>query len=310
MGYFVSKQWRNIKQAFGQRNFYKAIEPEDASQARAIQRPMTLEYYADLIDRAKINWTDKCETQGKSQVSRQYDESVEKQRYDVVHKALNLEVFFIMAVHLLEGSGNWNTQLHNGELWSKKTTLVPKGLGPWADWVTSCIHPQTGSLIHRGQFITNGYFEEYCKESEAHNGWGYRSHGKDSAYLVGGTSIKTGKYVADGVFDQNAVSSQIGFIPLALMGEKLGYWTLKRYSTTTVPVPIPLPVPTPNKPPVWVYGTTSPSGKRLQNALNTELLIHHPDLPQLAVDSNLGGKSNVAFKLVSGKNLLNFPENP
>jgi lysozyme family protein len=52
-----------------------------------------------------------------------------------------------------------------------------------------------------------------CFKLEGYNGWGYRKHGINSPYLWSfSNNYERGKYVADGHWDANAVSKQVGAV--------------------------------------------------------------------------------------------------
>lgn len=135
-----------------------------------------------------------------------------KPRYVAVSTPLGIPWYVTGILHLMECDCNFDCHLHNGDPLTARTVDVPKGRPPkgrppftweqsandalrfdgfydWPDWSTA------GTLFR---------FESY-------NGFGYRSHGVNSAYLFGGTNHYTaGKYVSDGVFSHGAVSKQIG----------------------------------------------------------------------------------------------------
>jgi len=108
---------------------------------------------------------------------------------------------------------NFRTHLHNGDSLTDRTTHVPRGrptLGyPPFTWEESAIDALSTDQHWNtwGDWTITGM--AYLLEK--YNGFGYRSKNTPSPYLWAGTSIYTsGKYVADHVFDPNAVSEQIG----------------------------------------------------------------------------------------------------
>ena len=133
--------------------------------------------------------------------------------------------YFIAAIHNMESSLNFHRHLHNGDSLRAKTVHVPagrpvgmgdppylfedsavdalrmKGLDKWEDW-------SLGGMLY---------------QMERYNGWGYYKYHPtvNSPYLWAGTSLYTsGKYVADGKFDPDAVSKQIGCVALLKHLEK------------------------------------------------------------------------------------------
>lgn len=118
----------------------------------------------------------------------------------------------IAVIHILESGGNMKKQILNGQPWSQRTTIVPKGKGPWNSFVESCagafknnIHvPDVWDVPNTLYFL------------ETHNGLGYRKYRRiNTPYLWSFTNHYTkGKYVADGKYDTEAVSKQCGCAPL------------------------------------------------------------------------------------------------
>lgn len=65
-------------------------------------------------------------------------------RYEAVSKALKAKGYevpweVIAVIHQRESSGNFNTYLGNGQALNKKTTIVPKGRGPFSSWEEGAI---------------------------------------------------------------------------------------------------------------------------------------------------------------------------
>ena len=129
-------------------------------------------------------------------------------------------------LHMMETSGSFRLHLHNGDPLTARTVHVPagrplvgnppfswhdsaadalivEGLGAWHDWSVA------GTLYRL----------------EMWNGWGYRRAGVGipTPYLWAGCQHYTkGKFVADGKFDSEAVSKQIGAAVLLKRGAQLG----------------------------------------------------------------------------------------
>jgi len=119
----------------------------------------------------------------------------------------------------MESSFNFGTHLHNGDPLTARTTHVPAGRpstgNPPFSWEESAVDAlgyDGASSIKEWDLATILYF------LEGYNGWGYRTGAgqattppKRSAYLWSMTNqYEKGKYVADGKFDPNAVSTQAG----------------------------------------------------------------------------------------------------
>ena len=135
-----------------------------------------------------------------------------KEAYESISAATGIPWYFIGIIHNMECSCNFNKHLHNGDPLTARTVQVPKGnpkkgnppftffdsaidalnvegFTKWADW-------SIGGML-------------YCFEK--YNGFGYRKKNINSPYLWScSNQYSRGKFVKDGVFDPNAVSSQVG----------------------------------------------------------------------------------------------------
>lgn len=133
-------------------------------------------------------------------------------RYKAVELANGLPWEMVAAIHSLESGLNFKSVLHNGEAiigTGKKTSLVPKGRGPFANWEDAAIDALGGQGRHKGQGWPIGRALTFL---EAFNGRGYSRRGLDSPYIWNMTTEQRtrGKFVADGVFDEKAISRQVG----------------------------------------------------------------------------------------------------
>ncbi len=140
-------------------------------------------------------------------------------KYEKVEEATGMPAELVAAIHWREGSGNFNTYLHNGQPLGQTTTIVPKGIY-FEDWTEAAIDAVTnygGGLSS----IEEGNLDTYYDYAEKYNGLGYRKRGLPSPYVWAGTNnYSSGKYVRDGVFDPNAVDQQLGVAVMlqALLG--------------------------------------------------------------------------------------------
>lgn len=140
-------------------------------------------------------------------------------RYEVVSKATGVPWDVIGVIHYRESSLNFAGVLHNGQKiigTGKKTTIVPKGRGPFSTWEQAAIdalvncHPYLAKNKDWSLGATLDLLEKY-------NGLGYRNRGLPSPYLWAGTDqYVKGKYVADGKFDPNHVDQQLGVAALLM----------------------------------------------------------------------------------------------
>lgn len=138
-----------------------------------------------------------------------------KPRYEAVSKALKEKGYdipweFIAVAHNRESNGDFTTYLGNGQKLNKKTTIVPKGRGPFDTWEEGAID----ALLYAPPYAAKNKDWSVAgtlTKLEEYNGLGYASKGIPSPYLWAGTDqYSKGKYVADGVFNANHVDTQLG----------------------------------------------------------------------------------------------------
>lgn len=136
-------------------------------------------------------------------------------RYEAVSKALKEKGYvipweFIAVTHQRESSGNFDTYLGNGQSLNKKTTIVPKGRGPFSSWEEGAMD----ALLNAPPYAAKNKdwsIGGTLAKLEEYNGLGYASKGIPSPYLWAGTNQYTkGKYVSDGVFNPDHVDTQLG----------------------------------------------------------------------------------------------------
>lgn len=130
--------------------------------------------------------------------------------YEEIQKETGVPWWFIGMVHYRESNLNMSTNIANGQPFNKKTTIVPKGRGPFNSFKEAAIDALTNCAPYAAKnkdWSAAGaltLFEEY-------NGLGYANKGLPSPYVWAGTNQYTkGKYVADGVYDPNHVDTQLG----------------------------------------------------------------------------------------------------
>ncbi len=147
-----------------------------------------------------------------------------KKRYQAVEAKTGVPWFIIAVIHMRESSQSWTRSLAQGDPINKVSVHVPAGRGPFNSWEDAAIdalascHPYLAKKKDwsLGPALAN---------LEAYNGVGYfsgpvskrngvvvaRFPSQPSPYLWAGTDqYKSGKYVADGVFDQSHVDTQPG----------------------------------------------------------------------------------------------------
>lgn len=133
-----------------------------------------------------------------------------KARYQAVEKLTGVPWWFIAVVHERESSGAWDTYLGNGQKLNKKTTIVPKGRGPFVSWEDGAVD----ALVNAAPYAAKNKdwsIGGALAKLEEYNGLGYYHKGVPSPYVWAGTNqYVKGKYVRDGVYDPNHVDTQLG----------------------------------------------------------------------------------------------------
>lgn len=138
-----------------------------------------------------------------------------KPRYEAVSKALKEKGYeipweFIAVAHNRESNGDFNTYLGNGQSLKKKTTIVPKGRGPFSSWEEGAID----ALLNAPPYAAKNKdwsIGGTLTKLEEYNGLGYARKDLPSPYVWAGTDqYVKGKYVADGKYDPNHVDTQLG----------------------------------------------------------------------------------------------------
>lgn len=145
-----------------------------------------------------------------------------KARYVAIETALahddnagNLHWWHIAVLHERESSADFSTYLGNGQSLARRTTLVPKGRGPFTG-ADAFLHGALDALAIDGlDKVLDWRVEKVLYYCELFNGAGYDGHGLPSPYIWGGTNIQQpGKYVSDGVFSKTTLDTQPGCAPL------------------------------------------------------------------------------------------------
>jgi lysozyme family protein len=136
-----------------------------------------------------------------------------RQRYETVANAVCVPWYFIGIVHALEASLNFEGHLHNGDPLSERTVQVPanrpKVWGPPSDWEASAKDAleYEGFTNQLDWSLANTLFRY-----EAYNGFRSREqHDINTPYLWSFSNhYDGGKFVADNVWSDSAVSKQCG----------------------------------------------------------------------------------------------------
>jgi len=139
-----------------------------------------------------------------------------KDRYCAVMAEAKTPWFVIALLHNLECGLSFDGHLHNGDAISHATVNEPRNRPPgWMDlpavmrtWERSA----PDALHFDGLDFAIGWdVAQICFECEKFNGFGYRNRNVPDPYLWAGSQhYVAGKFIRDHVFDERAVSEEIG----------------------------------------------------------------------------------------------------
>jgi lysozyme family protein len=133
-----------------------------------------------------------------------------KSRYQAVAAKTGVPWAVIAVIHERECSQDWTGSLAQGDPWDRVSTHVPVGRGPFRSWEEAAID----ALVNCAPYAARNKdwsIGGALTQLEEYNGLGYEARGKPSPYIWSGTDqYIRGKYVRDGVYDPNAVDSQLG----------------------------------------------------------------------------------------------------
>lgn len=170
-----------------------------------------------------------------------------RDRYEAVSKATGVPWDVIGVIHYRESSGDFKGVLHNGQKiigTGKKTTIVPKGRGPFSTWeeaaIDALVNAPPKAALNKDWSIAGA-----LDILERYNGLGYRNKGLPSPYLWAGTDqYVKGKYVADGEYDPEHIDKQLGVAPILM---KLRETSIPK-PTDLPDAPLPIDLPDDNEP--------------------------------------------------------------
>jgi len=198
----------------GVRNAEKAPRDiPDGPQAAAVTAP-NFDSIAD--DYRKLFTTCEIRAEKKSEVAwyvTKITDSTRRKSYEQVFEETCVPWFFVAIIHGMECGFDMQSHLHNGDSLKKKTVQVPKGRPaqwlPPSDWVSSAVDAiRYDKLDEKPDWDLAHMLYRW----EAYNGWRSRVLYKiNTPYLWSFSNQYTkGKFVADNVWDGNAVSKQCG----------------------------------------------------------------------------------------------------
>jgi len=150
----------------------------------------------------------------------------DKEAYLNVERITGVPWFVVAVIHSLEASGDFSCHLHNGDPLTDRTVNVPEGRPPDGEPPFSWEDSAADALAYDElTSVTDWSVQHVAYRLEAFNGWGYRTAHANvkSPYLWSFSNhYEQGKYVADGRWDENAVSAQCGAMVLLRRMQDVG----------------------------------------------------------------------------------------
>lgn len=144
--------------------------------------------------------------------------TLHKETYKAIEARTTVPWPLIAVLHRRESDANFTTYLGNGEPLSRKTRLVPKGRGPFKNFIEGAI-----DALHVDGLdgVKDWRLEKMLYYCELFNGAGYHNRGLPSPYIWGGTNIqKPGKFTettAGSTFRPTMIDTQPGCAPMLYM---------------------------------------------------------------------------------------------
>ncbi len=175
----------------------------------------SFEQYKEAYER---NWANLTIRPGKREAARHTAERLlqGKPTYMEIQRLTAVPWWFVGLCHYRESNFDFDTYLGNGQPLNRRTTIVPKGRGPFTG-PSAFTDGAIDALKLEGFFGAKDWgIARVLYRLEGFNGYGYHGKGVNSPYLYGGSTCygppeaRAGKYVADHVFDPNFVDPQLG----------------------------------------------------------------------------------------------------
>lgn len=168
-----------------------------------------------------------------------------KARYQRIEKATGVPWHFVALAHYRESTLNFGKNLCNGQPLGMRTTIVPKGHGPYKSFEESAYDALVTIKGYSAKM--DWAIAPYCYRIEGYNGYGYHGKGIPSPYLVGGSNKwKRGKYIRDHVYDPTHWDTQLGVLTLLKALMELDPSIKFDGATVSQPKPAPAPPPPPD----------------------------------------------------------------
>jgi len=133
-----------------------------------------------------------------------------KLRYVTVALKTTVPWPVIAVIHERESSQSWLGSLAQGDRWDRVSIHVPRGRGPFNSWEEAAEDALVICPPHAAKW-QDWSIGGALTLLEQFNGLGYAAMGRPSPYVWAATDqYHSGKYIADGHYDPNAVDHQLG----------------------------------------------------------------------------------------------------
>jgi lysozyme family protein len=216
-----------------------------------------------LIAANARRWSNAKITRDFAAVARHLVATEAKAHYQAVEDRTGVPWYVIAVIHERECSQNFAGSLAQGDPWNRVSVHVPAGRGPFPSWEACAVD----ALVNCAPYAARNKdwsIGAALTKLEEYNGLGYAARGRPSPYIWSGTDqYVSGKYVRDGVYDPNAVDSQLGCAGL-LMAMMAIDPSIKFDGKPIAPQPQdhplpPVPPASPKAPPPVITVPASPS---------------------------------------------------
>jgi lysozyme family protein len=168
-----------------------------------------------------------------------------RSRYQTVSAKTGVPWPFVAVIHERECSQDWTGSLAQGDPWDRVSVHIPAGRGPFKSWEEAAIDALDNCAPYASR-NKDWSIGGLLTKLEEYNGLGYAARGVPSPYLWSGTDqYRSGKYIRDGVYDPNAVDSQLGCAGLLIEMMALDP-TITFTGVALVPVPSKAPATKPS----------------------------------------------------------------
>lgn len=192
------------------------IKPPEPPAATRPPSPPTKDDYTVLYDSAKLDQGAQLEIAKVATMCLEF-----KSSYIQVENLLLIPWYLVAGIHYREASFNFNSYLGNGQPLNAITTMVPKGRGPFKDWMAGA---EDALKLQHADNIKSWPLSQCLSFAEHYNGMGYHNRGINSPYLWAGTNqYKLGMYVSDGHFDPNKQDKRPGVAALMIYMQAQGW---------------------------------------------------------------------------------------